>query len=547
MVSAKSFLKLVKRSVFIRRAVHLILIKVWTGPLLRRQLKMQEKPLQPRYPKKQRILVAMVELHHYQFIQILTIAKALQLRGAEVKVLICDQSLPGCEIKSSKNKSLKDPCWECKFNKANLFEPFELDSISYSDVIDETEQQLIRKLAQEYSKNSSKKVTYKDLDLTRCIDDSITRYFYGGDAADEDEHRKVRGQHIETAIKNAMTSHNIDRDWQPDAVLCNMSAYSVWNPFYDHFRDRIKMVSLTDLNPKAITYNFNDILLSRDRFNRYYESRNNKALTRQEKSELELYFRKRFSGQDWLFEKDGFYNVPDEKNEIKNLEIDTTKRNLFLFSNLYWDTGLSDKTVLFDDVISWVLRTIEMVKEEKNLHLYIKTHPAEQYSTVKSQKTVKDIIEENYPNGIENVTIIDPARKIRPYSLFPYIDAAVLFQGTLGLELLKAGIPVISCATASYNSLGFVHEPATLSEYKDSLLTAGKVRLDEELLEVFLYFFFMRAAAFPWEQSSSSYANNIYHPLTIRSSEDLQAGKSGNLDYLCELILGDEKMIPENW
>ena len=547
MVSANSFIKLVKQSVFIRRAIHLILIKVWTGPLLRRQLTMPENPPQPRYLKKQRVLVAMVELHHYQFTQILTIAKALQLRGAEVKVLICDQSLPGCEIKSSNNKNLKNPCWECKFNKENLFKPFELDSISYSDVVNAAEQQLIRKLAQECSKDSSKKVTYKDLDLTRCVDDSVTRYFYGGDAADEGEHRKVRGQHIETAIKNAMTAHNIDLDWQPDAVLCNMSAYSIWNPLYDHFRNRIKMVSLTDLNPKAITYNFNDILLSRDRFNRYYKSRDNKTLTGQEKSELELYFRKRFSGQDWLFQKDGFYNAPDEKSEIKNLKIDATKRNLFLFSNLYWDTGLSDKTVLFDDVISWVLGTIEMVKGNKNLHLYIKTHPAERYSTVKSQKTVKNIIEKNYPNGIENVTIIDPVRKIKPYSLFPYIDAAVLFQGTLGLELLKAGIPVISCATASYNSLGFVHEPVTLSEYKDSLLTAVKITFDEELLEVFLYFFFMRVVAFPWEQSSSAYANNIYNPLTISSSEDLQPGKSEKLDYLCELILGDEKMIPENW
>ena len=547
MVSAKSFIKLVKRSVFIRRAVHLTLIKVWTGPLLRRQLTIREKPPQPRYIKKQRILVAMVELHHYQFIQILTIAKALELRGAEVKVLICDQSLPGCEIKSSRNKNLKDPCWECKFNKANLFEQFGLDSISYSDVLDKTDQQMIRKLSQEYSDNPSKKITIKDLDLTQCVDDSITRFFYGGEAADEGEHRKLRGQHIETAIKNAMASHNIDRDWQPDAVLCNMSAYSIWNPIYDYFRDRFKMISLTDFNAKALTYNFNDVLLSRDRFNKYYESRDNKALTRLEKSELELYFSKRFSGQDWLFEQYGFYKAPDEKNEIKNLKIDTTKRNLFLFSNLYWDTGLSDKTVLFDDVVSWVLRTIEMVKKEKNLHLYIKTHPAEQFSTVKSQKTIKSIIEKNYPNGIKNVTIIDPVLKIKPYSLFPYIDAAVLFQGTLGLELLKAGIPVISCATASYNSLGFVHEPTTFSEYKNSLLTAGKLRYDKGLLDVFLYFFFMRVVAFPWEQSSRAYANNLYHPLSIRSYDDLHVGKSGSLDYLCELILGDDKIIPENW
>lgn len=517
-----------------------------TSPRLRYQLRSNQKPRQVPGILNKRILLAMVELHHYQFLQMLTIAKALQLRGADVLVLVCDKSLPGCEIKSSTNQHLSDPCWECQFNKKNIFRLFGLPNISYSDVLNDTDKRLIDKLVNEFNEDTEK-VVYKNHDLTRCIEDSVIRYFYGGEAKNKAIHSKLRSQHIETALKNIITSENIDATWKPDAVLCNMTAYSTWNPIYEYFGERIKTVSLTDLNPKAITYNFHEVLLNRDRFEKYYEARESKILTRREKMELDTYLKNRFAGEDWLFKKDQFYTSNDEQTEIDGLGIDPSKRNIFLFSNLYWDTGLSDKAVLFEDVISWVLKTIEFVKDRNDINLYIKTHPAEEYSTVKSKKTVKSIIEQKYPNGIGNVTIIDPKRKIKPYSLFPYIDVAVLFQGTLGWELLKAGVPVISCAIAAYNGMGFVHEPQTLSAYKKSLMSAGKLKADKDLLDVFLYFFFMRVTAFPWEQSDSVYGNKIYNPLNIKSCDDLNLGSSKKLDFLCELIASDTNLIPENW
>src|SRR6185312_10641542 len=46
-----------------------------------------------------RVLVPLIETSHYQYLQVLILAKALQMRGAHVRVLICGQSLEGCEIK----------------------------------------------------------------------------------------------------------------------------------------------------------------------------------------------------------------------------------------------------------------------------------------------------------------------------------------------------------------------------------------------------------------------------------------------------------------
>ena len=81
---------------------------------LRKQLHINKLFIEKKACKK-KILIPLIETSHYQFYQIALIAKALELRGAEVKFLVCDETLPGCEIKSIRNTK-KDPCLNCRIN-----------------------------------------------------------------------------------------------------------------------------------------------------------------------------------------------------------------------------------------------------------------------------------------------------------------------------------------------------------------------------------------------------------------------------------------------
>src|SRR3954462_12172794 len=63
-----------------------------------------------------RVLVPVIETSHYQHLQVLIVAKALQLRGADVKVVICGQALDGCEIRTVRNADVADPCLSCRFH-----------------------------------------------------------------------------------------------------------------------------------------------------------------------------------------------------------------------------------------------------------------------------------------------------------------------------------------------------------------------------------------------------------------------------------------------
>ena len=151
--------------ILIKRVRHFVLVKLLMQKTLSKQL--SEVPLsQPNLiSNKKRVLVAMVELSHYQFLQVLVLAKALQLRGAEIRLLICDESLFGCEIKSIKNEKVKDRCWECRFNKKNIVSIFNLKTITYSDYLTSRDEEQITNLALENLKKGKNELKFGDLSL----------------------------------------------------------------------------------------------------------------------------------------------------------------------------------------------------------------------------------------------------------------------------------------------------------------------------------------------------------------------------------------------
>ena len=79
------------------------------------------------------VILPLIETSHYKYLQHLIIAKALEIRGAEIIVLVCGESLTNCEIKSSTNTD-KDPCWRCRFGVQNYLPLFGFKTISFSQI-----------------------------------------------------------------------------------------------------------------------------------------------------------------------------------------------------------------------------------------------------------------------------------------------------------------------------------------------------------------------------------------------------------------------------
>lgn len=522
---------------------------------LKLKSKLQEQ-LRDEYPslqapldiKSKKVLVPLVETNHYQYLQILILAKALQMRGADVKVLVCDSLLAGCEHKSAKTLMYKDICLECRFNCSHILPLFGLQVIKLSEFISENDRDRLAKIVAGIVKSFPNHYEYKGIDIIPMTNDSVTRYFYGASPSDSNSLSSVRKDHLFTAMLNVDIASKIDAEWSPHIVVNNMPVYTGWEPYYKVFkknsRTELFTVNISQFDYNSVVINRMALFESADRYNKYLKYRKQQLLTAEEKKILKDFLNNRFLGNSAIFNDLSFFS-PDAS--ISNvLNFDRSKRNLFLFPNIYWDVGVSDSGQLFNDVIEWVLQTIELVKNNNTVHLYIKPHPGEKYDSSSSLKGVVDYIFERFPQLPNNVTIIYPEFKLKTYDLFQYIDLGIIYSGTLGLEMLLKGVAVVATGKTPFGGLGLAEEPRSIEEYRDILLNQSDLKkAQQDKVELFAYFYFVRTLV-PWTLTKTAYANN-FDGYTFTSLSDLLPGKDRYLDHLCDCILDSENTVVEAW
>lgn len=513
---------------------------------LRKQLEFKSNITLPSNLCSKKILAPLIETSHYQYLQILIVAKALQLRGADVKVLLCGSRLDGCEIKNSRTQS-KAPCLNCRFNAKEVVPLFQLGTLYLADFISDSEVRSLRTSALKIGNFYPEKYNYEGIDLIPIVNDSVVRFFYGKLPDDTQKLKLARGQHLISAMISCEVAKRINRSFCPDIIFNNMNVYTAWEPYYRYFQKEKKSLFICSISPfdyHAIKLNSMELYMSNSRYDKFKKNRDNSYLNDEEKDELIKFVNNRTSFKTDIFKNENCFQ--DNPDISAKLSIDPNKRNIFLFSNIYWDTGLSETGKLFGNVIEWVLETINLVKNYNKCHLYIKTHPWEKYGSSPSSKGIDDFIHERYPVLPKNVTLILPEYKISPYQLFPHIDLGILFNGTLGLEMLLHKISVVVTGFSPYGGMGLVHEPESLEEYKNILL--GKVLpLEPSIDEVnlFAYFYFIKSLI-PWTLTKQAYADN-FQGYAFNSLDDIMPGKDKYLDHICNCILDPENTIIEGW
>jgi hypothetical protein len=506
-----------------------------------------ESEIAPKPFAGKRVLVPIIETSHYQHQHLLALAKALQLRGAEVMVLVCGEVLDGCEIKSVRNEGDTDPCLSCRLHRKHTVPLYGLKTVTLADFISPSAPGQIREEATEQVMRGQS-IQRHGIQLDQAVQDSVIRYYYGAVPANVPQVAKVRQNHSMSALLTAEVAYRIDQQWHPDIVLCNMSCYSAWEGFYKYYQvhgKRFRQVSLTQFNLNAVIFNQFELFGLGRRFSDYSKSRLQPVLSDDEKADLGQFMTARHAGNAPIFQSLGFFDSIQESAQ-KKLNVDSSKRNIFLFSNIYWDVGLSSQEGLYTDVVSWVTGTIDLLKDNANVHLYIKPHPGEVFDPSSSLKGVSQFIREKYPQLPNNITIIEPECKIKTYDLFPYIDLGVIFTGTLGLEMMLAEIPVVSTGATSHYGLGFAAEPNMVADYLALLLGEKEPpKYSRDDLELFAYFYFIRCSM-PWTLTKQAYGDR-FNGFAFNSLDDLLPGKDPLLDHLCDCVIDSSNTIPETW
>jgi len=493
---------------------------------------------------KKRILINLIELNHEQFYRVLLLAEALRLRGADIKVLVCDSTLQGCEIKSV--RSGLDPCFTCRYNLKNVTPKFNVKFIKLSEYVNDIDLENIRKDAKRIL-NNKKLITKESIDITEVVNDSVVRYFYGGqNAYTVKKVRSIKLDHIVTSMIGIHAANKIYLKWKPDSILSNMGSYSSYSPYHivaEKYSIECNFISQSNFDKYKVILNAHELFRGDSRYRKWTDLRNSALLTDEESRQLDGFISLRFSGKSNSFRENSYFN---DKSFSNNFLIDSKKTNIFLFPSIFWDVGISEwGSGTYGDVVEWVLDTVEALKDHKDICLYIKPHPGETITTDPSNMGVVDFIIQKFGSIPRNMTIITADMKIKTYELFPYIDIGLVFRGTLGLEMLLNNIPVISTGLSPYSFLDSNTYPSSRKEYMELLLGNKELsKPDSDEVRLFAYFYFIKTLI-PWTLTSQFMGSVVN--LSFSSLEEIQSEENKYLDHLCDCILLPDHKVIENW
>lgn len=489
-----------------------------------------EFELQPE-DKEGEVLIPMLHAESWHAnVLLLPLAHAFRTRGYEPRILVCYKTLPLCTKKQFKSDDVST-CAICHHETKAWLDAFGLESIYLDDILpDDYEPTYPEGLM-------SSERHHRGVNVLKFGKSTARKFLrtYRIDYSDEGERDIVR-RFTGAAIELVDATHALLDTYDIDALVGHHSGYlyggtilatglergvpsHAVSTFLAH-REGVVTVNNMRNRHTLPPYAAREVL----------EERIKTPLTDAERSDLHEYLTGRRDGE----------TIPETKHftEGSHASIDVAegKTHVGLFSNLMWDASLIDSHDVFNSPFSWVMATIDHLALREDIVLTIKPHPAEavRYSNDK----MADWIRRNIDPIPENVTVLEPDTEVSPYQMIQNLDVGLVYNSTLGIEMVYDGVPTVVAGDAHYRGFGFTEDPNTPGEYVDILESAERLDVSEEQrrrCERYAhYFFIQRPVPFPQFRDIPD-MGEVCH-------DELGPGNDA-LDHLVERIIADDRAI----
>jgi capsule polysaccharide export protein KpsC/LpsZ len=190
---------------------------------------------------------------------------------------------------------------------------------------------------------------------------------------------------------------------------------------------------------------------------------------------------------------------------------------------LIWDASFEYKGGLFNNYIHWLDKTIQLIENDIDAHVVIKTHPAE--SARGTRESVFEYLTQQFDNIPDNVKVLPPDTDVNTYELINQLDAGIVFNSTVGLEMSYWGTPTVVAGDSHYCDFGFTYDPASMEEYRECISRLPDLKYTKEMQQLAkrycYYFYFVKHISFPFITSSKDAGGMQMHPV---AQEDLRPG-----------------------
>lgn len=493
------------------------------------------------------------------------LAESLRLRGAEIIPAVCGgiQELQ-CSVyggvwggdAADMLDNHKRDCNKCSRCSERVWGDWgDFNIVSAKDYITGDE----RKSAKEYIQNldvdfiADWKYEYFPIGrwaLRTYYNNQLISHKSGWNKEEESEIRNLAYNVIIMCIASAKMIEDVN----PEIIYSNDSFYYPWSileliarnkgiPFYNGYGDFRKDSYSYAMNVPVIEMYLESA----------WKTFSRQVLKVRETEFIKNYVSNRRYGRDMAINTaDPFESARKvNKNSVYG-EIRGEKKTALLAANITWDAAAIDKGILFENLIDWILYTVDLFSKHTEWQLIVKAHPGEVYKYFpEARERICLIVLERYNYQLpENIVLINADAPVSVYDLFGHINLGIVYTSTVGLEMCCNAIPTITVAKAPYSGKGFTYDPVTIEEYESRIITLMNFKMPDEKVKImvrqaekfFLLYYFVYMLPIPFY--AFSYGKGVQ--LKMSGASELLPGKNKVWDYICDSILGKEPILSEH-
>lgn len=477
-----------------------------------------------------------------------TLAVALTLRGARVRTLLCDETLPACQMAEAGLYPRLDRfaalgpselCGHCHKPAAAALAKTGLPVDGYGDRLTAAHREEAATLARETPADAIGALTVDGYPVGETALSGALRFFARGDLATEPTGEAVLRRYLEAAVLTFRAVESLVREEGIDIVVTHHGIYVpqgaarlgaqaagarvvTWNPAY---RRHCFLFSHDDTYHHTLMQEPTASWEAMD-------------LTDAQEAEIVAYLRSRWTGSnDWIW----FHETPqfDTARIVADLGLDPEKPTLGLLTNVVWDAQLHYPANAYTSMLDWVADTIREIGARSDVQLAIRVHPAEIRGNPPSRQRMADEIARLFPSLPKNVFLVGPESSVSTYALLDLCDTALIYGTKMGVELTAMGIPTLVAGEAWIRNKGLAQEADSPEHYRRLLADLPRrTRLDAETVRrarrYAYHFFFRRMIPLPFMEATGGWPP--YRP-RVTGLADLRPGAHAGLDTICNGIL----------
>jgi hypothetical protein len=474
------------------------------------------------------------------------LAVALTLRGANVKLLLCDKAMPAC-LQAKINDAFtpghlaryeisQSLCQSCYAVGTELLAPLGLETITYSSLLTEADRREARAIAHDLPASDIRAYARDGMAVGEHAAAGALRFFARGQLDGEPAGEAVLRRFLEASLLTATTVRRLFSRERFDAACFNHGIYVPQGVIAEACRrSDVRVVAWHAAYRKSCFIFSHDDTYHHTLLSEPTSSWEEIPWSQAKEQQTLDYLASRLNGsRDWIW----FHEKPLEDIDkiARECGVDFSKPVIGLLTNVFWDAQLHYRANAFADMLDWIVQTIRYFERRPDLQLLIRIHPAEVRGTIPSRQPLLAEIRKAFPRLPGNVFIIPPESNSSTYAAMYKCDSVLIYGTKTGVELTSVGIPVIVAGEAWIRGKGMTRDANSPQEYFRLLdqLPAGK-RMEGAALErarkYAYHFFFRRMIPLPFMQPGQPFT------VAIEGLKDLLPGRYPGLDVICDGIL----------